>query len=244
MASGLTLKLKTKSLTMLSGGSLVSTSEIFVLSTVTVQLLPAGRPPVGVSTSVVRLFCGKAGVKATLLPQLIVTPLAATLTSSLNVIEIVEFNATSVALLVGTVAVTDGAWSVVKVKTKFAVMLSGGSPASTSVTFDATTVTVQTVPTGKSDVGSRTKLLTPPGATGVTLKATGVATGHSTVNAVESRIFTFSLKLIVMLVFVATWVAPLVGIVVVTEGGVSIVKLKTKLAAMLSGGSFVSWSVT
>jgi hypothetical protein len=46
------------------------------------------------------------------------------------------------------------------------------------------------------------------------------------------------------LVFVATWVAPLVGIVVVTEGGVSIVKLKTKLAAMLSGGSFVSWSVT
>src|SRR6185503_11399195 len=72
----------------------------------------------------------------------------------------------------------------------------------------------------------------------------GVATGHSTVNAVESRIFTFSLKLIVMFVLVATWVAPLVGIVVVTAGGVSMVKAKTKLAAMLSGGSSESWSVT
>src|SRR6185295_18216471 len=123
-------------------------------------------------------------------------------------------------------------------------MLSGGSPASTSVTFEATTVTVQIVPTGRSDVGSRTKLLTPPGAAGKTVKAIGVATGHSTVNAVESRIFTFSLKLIVMLVLIATCVAPFVGIVVVTAGGVSMVKLKTKLAAMLSGGSFVSWSVT
>jgi hypothetical protein len=103
---------------------------------------------------------------------------------------------------------------------------------------------VQIVPTGKSDVGSRTKLFVPPGATGVTLKAIGVATGHSTVNAVESRIFTFSLKLIVMLVLVATCVAPFVGIVVVTAGGVSMVNEKTKLAAMLSGGSFVSWSVT
>src|SRR5215207_4607600 len=48
----------------------------------------------------------------------------------------------------------------------------------------------------------------------------------------------------VMLVFVAICVAPLVGIVVVTAGGVSIVKAKTKLAAILSGGSLVSWSVT
>src|SRR5262245_3617361 len=47
-----------------------------------------------------------------------------------------------------------------------------------------------------------------------------------------------------MLVLVATWVAPFVGMVVVTAGGVSMVKAKTKLAAMLSGGSFVSWSVT
>src|SRR5215813_10846570 len=118
-------------------------------------------------------------------------------------------------------------------------MLSGGSPASTSVTFEATTVTVQTVPTGKSEVGSSTKLLVPPGAAGVTLKVTGVETGHSTVNAVESWILTFSLKLIVMFVFVATCVAPFVGMVLVTEGGVSRVNEKTKLAAMLSGGSFV-----
>src|ERR1051325_2997539 len=129
MASGLTLKLKTKSLTILSGGSLVSTSEIFVLSTVTVQLLPAGRPPVGVSTRELRLVCGKAGVKFTVLPQLIVTPPEATSTFSLKLIVIVEFSATSVALLVGTVVVTDGACSVVQVKTKFAAMLSGGSPA-------------------------------------------------------------------------------------------------------------------
>src|SRR5215207_2662033 len=56
--------------------------------------------------------------------------------------------------------------------------------------------------------------------------------------------FTFSLKLIVIFVFVATCVAPLVGIGVVTVGKASMVKLKTKLAAMLSGGSFESWSVT
>src|SRR6185295_13765827 len=116
-------------------------------------------------------------------------------------------------------------------------MLSGGSPASTSVTFEATTVTVQIVPTGRSDVGSRTKLLTPPGAAGKTVKATGVATGHSTVNAVESRMFTFSLKLIVMLVLVATCVAPLVGIVVVTAGGVSCVKAGIELVGNVSGGS-------
>src|SRR5262244_762315 len=103
MASGLTLKLKTKSLTMLSGGSAASVSEIFVLSTVTVQLLPAGKPPVGVSTSEVRLFCGNAGVKPTALPQLIVTPPDATLTCSLKLIVIVEFSATSTALLVGIV---------------------------------------------------------------------------------------------------------------------------------------------
>src|SRR5689334_13691548 len=109
IASGLTLKLKTKSLTMLSGGSLVSTSEIFVLSTVTVQLLPPGRPPVGVSTRVDRLFCSNAGVKATALPQLIVTPPDATFTGSLKLIVMVEFSATSVALFVGTVVVTDGA---------------------------------------------------------------------------------------------------------------------------------------
>src|ERR1051325_6530904 len=109
MASGLTLKLKTKWLTMLSGGSLASTSEIFVLSTVTVQLLPPGRLPVGVNTRELRLVTGKSGVKFTVLPQLIVTPPAATSTFSLKLIVIVEFNATSVALLVGIVVVTNGA---------------------------------------------------------------------------------------------------------------------------------------
>src|SRR5690242_14622254 len=47
-----------------------------------------------------------------------------------------------------------------------------------------------------------------------------------------------------MFVFVATCVAPFVGMVLMTEGGLSSVNEKTKLAAMLSGGSFVSWSVT
>src|ERR1043166_10268105 len=105
---------------MLSGGSAVSVSEILVLSTVTVQLLPAGRPPVGVNTSEVRLFCGRAGVNATAPPQLITTPAAATFTFSLKLIVIVEFSATSVALFVGIVVVTDGATSMVKLKTKFA----------------------------------------------------------------------------------------------------------------------------
>src|ERR1051326_5171265 len=108
-ASGLTLKLNTASASGLSGGSAVSVSFTFVWSTVTVQLLPAGKPPVGVSTSEVTLFAGKAGVKPTALPQLIVTPPEATLTFSLKLIVIVAFCATSVALLVGIVVVTDGA---------------------------------------------------------------------------------------------------------------------------------------
>src|SRR5689334_6437607 len=188
---------------MLSGGSAVSVSEIFVRSTVTVQLLPAGNMEGGVSRSVVTLFCWAAGI-VTGLPQLSVTALANTVTLSLKLIVMVAFCATLTALFVGTVEVTDGAASVVNVNTKLAAMLSGGSPPSTSVTFAATTVTVHVVLKGKSAVGSSVKLLTPPGAGGVAVNATGVPTGHSTVHAVESTIFTFSLKLIVMFVFAAT----------------------------------------
>ena len=139
----------------------------------TVQLLPAASSEGGVSTIEAALFCGAAG-KVNELPQLIVTAFADTLTFSLKLIVIVAFCGTSTALFAGIVVVTDGAASDVKLNTKFASILSGGSPASTSVTFAATTVTVQIVPNGKSDVGSSVKLLTPPGASGMTVKVTGV----------------------------------------------------------------------
>src|SRR6185295_17984974 len=56
--------------------------------------------------------------------------------------------------------------------------------------------------------------------------------------------FTGSLNVSVTFELFAICVAPLVGVVALTVGAASVLKLKTKLAAMLSGGSFESWSVT
>src|SRR5436305_4130360 len=95
-------------------------------------------------------------------------------------------------------------------------------PASTSVTWLATTVTVQVTFPGSGEVGWRTKL--EAGEAGVTVNATGVPVGHSSLNAVPVT-FTGSLKLIVIVEPGVMLVAPFGGTGVVTEGGVSIVKL-------------------
>src|SRR5436305_9712546 len=96
-------------------------------------------------------------------------------------------------------------------------------PASTSVTWLATTVAVQVTPPGRLAVGWRTKELA--GEAGVTVKATGVPVGHSSLKA-EAVTLTGSLKLIVTVVFGLTLVAPLAGVVVVTAGAASVVKEK------------------
>src|SRR5688500_2976866 len=104
-------------------------------------------------------------------------------------------------------------------------MVSGGSLVSASVTCAATTVTVQVTPLGRLALGLSTKLLAGPVPV-MLLKPIGVPTGHSSVKALPVT-FTGSLKVIVMLVSDAWFVAPLAGTVVVTVGAASVPKLNT-----------------
>src|SRR5438874_1494790 len=96
-------------------------------------------------------------------------------------------------------------------------MWSGGSMASTSLIWFAITVTVQTVPFGRSEVGS--SVIVEPGEP-LTLKASGVPVGHSIVNELPVAV-TGSLKLMSMFVFFATSVAPSAGEVLETLGAAS-----------------------
>src|SRR5437879_5637383 len=107
-------------------------------------------------------------------------------------------------------------------------MLSGGSTVSTSLIWFAITVTVQTVPFGRSEVGS--SVIVEPGEP-LTLKASGVPVGHSIVNELPVAV-TGSLKLMSMFVLRATSVAPSAGLVLVTDGAASaVVNVKTEFAA-------------
>src|SRR5207249_10462987 len=98
-------------------------------------------------------------------------------------------------------------------------MLSGGSTVSTSLIWFAITFTEQTVPSGRSLVGS--SVIDEPGEP-LTVKLLGVPLGHSRVEG--KRVAEGdSLKLTTMFVFTATWSAPSAGDVVVTEGAASAV---------------------
>src|SRR6476469_226974 len=117
-------------------------------------------------------------------------------------------------------------------------MLSGGSFAAWSVTCAAKTVTVTNSPLAKSTFGLIVNVVGPPVTTvSATLRVPLVA---PTIWNQLPVTLTGSLNVMLMLVLFACWVAPLVGVVAVTLGAASIVKLKTKLAAIASGGSFVS----
>src|SRR5437016_2134690 len=98
-------------------------------------------------------------------------------------------------------------------------MLSGGSTESTSLIWFAITFTEQTVPSGRSLVGS--SVIDEPGEP-LTEKLSGVPVGHSSVNELPDAV-TGSLKLTTTFVFTATWVAPSAGDVLVTEGAASAV---------------------
>src|SRR5215213_1259581 len=127
-ASGLTPKLKTKLATMLSGGSPASVSLIWLAITVTVQITPAGRSAFGfnviwfVPEPMTANGCAFPGAGHSIVNELVVT-----FTFSLKLTTMFELLRTLISLLAGEVVVTDGAWSIVKLKTKFAAMLSGGS---------------------------------------------------------------------------------------------------------------------
>src|SRR5215218_5920950 len=102
-------------------------------------------------------------------------------------------------------------------------MLLGGSPVSLSATLAATTVTVQTSPVvAKSTVGLRVKVVGPPERA----KACAPEVAQEMVKALDAAV-TASSKVTVTSVLLATPVAPLVGVVEETDGGLSTVKEKT-----------------
>src|SRR5918912_3946288 len=98
-------------------------------------------------------------------------------------------------------------------------MLSGGSTESTSLIPLASTVTVQTSPFGRFEVGS--SVIAEPGEP-LTENACAEPVGHSSVNELPLAV-TGSLKLTTMFVFTATWSAASAGDVVVTVGAASAV---------------------
>jgi drug/metabolite transporter superfamily protein YnfA len=83
---------------------------------------------------------------------------------------------------------------------------------------DAWTVTVQTVSAGRLKVGVSVCELA---GEELVVNGIGVPDGHSSENALLA--LTDLLKLIVIVVFSTTLVAPFVGTVLVTVGGVSVV---------------------
>src|ERR671927_232129 len=98
-------------------------------------------------------------------------------------------------------------------------MLSGGSTVSTSLIWLAITLTEQTVPSGRSLVGS--SVIDEPGEP-LTEKLSGVPVGHSSENELPLAV-TGSLKFTTMFVFAATSVAPSAGECLVIVGAESVV---------------------
>src|ERR1041385_7829915 len=98
-------------------------------------------------------------------------------------------------------------------------MLSGGSTVSTSLIWLATTLTEQTVPSGRLLVGSSVAVEVP---VPLTVKPSGVLVGHWRVNELDEKV-TGSLKLTTTFVFLATWVAPPAREVLGTDGAASAV---------------------
>jgi hypothetical protein len=207
---------------------------------VTVQTVPAGRAAVGVSVKVATPP-GGAGlrVNASGVPvgHCKVKADAVTFTGTENVMLIGAVASTAVAPLAGVVEDTVGGVPVVKVKTSFAASCV---PVA-SVTWLATTVTVHVVLTGRGALGVKVKVVAFPGGAGAMVKASGVPVGHSSVNAVPVTI-TALLKVTETVLLGDTSVAPLVGLVEATVGGVSMVKLQVKsLASGVPALTSVTW---
>src|ERR687885_2782797 len=203
---------------MLSGGSTESTSLIWLAITVTEQIVPSGRLPVG--SSVIDEPGEPLTVKLCGVPagQSSVNELAVAVTGSLKLTTMFVFTATWSAASAGEVVVTVGAAScVANVKLVFAAGWSGGSPESTSLMLAATAVTVQFA-VGRSEVGSSVIVSVPDPLT----PKVCVLPSQEIVNELESTV-TASLNVKVMFVFAATSVAPSAGEWAVTAGAESVV---------------------
>src|SRR2546423_15695235 len=98
-------------------------------------------------------------------------------------------------------------------------MLSGGSTASTSLIPAARTVTEQTAPFGRFEVGS--SVIVEPGEP-LTENACAEPVGHSSVKELPLAV-TGSLKVMSMFAVFATSTAPSAGVVLVTDGAASCV---------------------
>ncbi len=109
-----------------------------------------------------------------------------------------------------------GGEGVLKLKTWFAAIASGGSLVSWSVTFAATTVTVQVSFATKSVSGSSVNVCGPP----VTAALCEPLVPHESVNH-EPVTSTFSLKVTDTFAVTETSVAPAAGVVLVTVGAAS-----------------------
>src|SRR5919199_5877368 len=103
-------------------------------------------------------------------------------------------------------------------------MLSGGSFVSWSVTFAAKTVTVQVSPWTKSLVGSSVKVVGPP----LTVALWPSLVPHEIEYQLPAT-STGSLNVIEMFALTETSVAPLAGVVLATDGAVSLGQMKTGL---------------
>src|SRR6185369_6553167 len=186
---------------------------------VTVQLSPWVKSVFGLIVKVVGppVTTVSATLRVPLTVQTIWNQLPVTFTGSLNVTSMFVLVVWFTAPLVGVVVVTVGAESVVwKLKTKLASMLSGGSPLSWSVTCAARTVTVHDSPAVKSAVGLIVKVVGPPVTT---VSATFFV--PLVVQTIWNQLpvtFTGSLKVIVISVLADWFVAPLVGVVALTDG--------------------------
>src|SRR6056297_672020 len=139
---------------------------------------------------------------------------AAAVTGSEKSITILVSAATLMSVSAGVVAVTSGAASTTKPKTASAVMLSGGSIESVSVTDAAATVSVQTASGSRAVSGFRSTVFTLlAGIAGEGVKATG-AMSHSSAKVPITR-STFSEKLTVILAAGSKLVSPSAGDVAV-----------------------------
>src|SRR5918911_1743588 len=174
---------------MLSGGSTESTSLMLAATTVTEQIVPSGRLPVG--SSVIDEPGEPLTVKLSGVPagQSSVNELVGAVTGSLKLTTTFVFTATWSAASAGDVVVTVGPVScVANEKLVFAAGWSGGSPLSTSLMLAATAVTVQCA-VGRSLSGSS---VIPDVPEPLTWKVCGLPS-HTIVNELESTV-TGSLK--------------------------------------------------
>src|SRR5215212_6703736 len=147
---------------MLSGGSTVSTSATWPLTTVTVQTAADGRLALGSSVTAEPGEPETANALGVAVGHSSVNELPVAVTYSLKLTTMLPPCATSTAPFAGLVLETEGASScVVNEKLAFAAGWSGGSPESESLMFAATAVTVQLEVPGRSLSGSSVIALVP-----------------------------------------------------------------------------------